>query len=177
MRGMEEKLKEVLDSLSGFRMSWENSSQHHEKVSNSRGGSNREEGSYHANYTRFTKMDFPKFSGDDPTEWLNRASQYFDFQEIGEEKRVALASFPLEREANQWWQWLKRVQRDEGIEITWGLFEREIMIRFGPTEYECFDEALSRVRQTGTLRDYQRDFERLVNRVVGWPQSVLWEPF
>ncbi|XP_022875701.1 uncharacterized protein LOC111394166 [Olea europaea var. sylvestris] len=46
------------------------------------------------------------------------------------------------------------------------------MTRFGPTEYECFDEALSRVKQTGTLRDYQCEFERLANR-VDWPQSAL----
>lgn len=68
--------------------------------SSTRAGSNRDEGSYHSNYTRFTNMDFPKFLGDDPTELLNRASQYFNFQEIGEEKKVALASFHLEREAN-----------------------------------------------------------------------------
>ncbi|KAA8538949.1 hypothetical protein F0562_025641 [Nyssa sinensis] len=47
------------------------------------------------------------------------------------------------------------------------------MTRFGPTEYKCFDEALSQVKKIGTLRDYQREFERLANRVVGWPQSTL----
>ncbi|KAA8524177.1 hypothetical protein F0562_010393 [Nyssa sinensis] len=174
MRGMEGQLKEVLDSLSGFHLSWEKSSQNYgEKGSTSRGGHNREEGFHPHNHSQFTKMDFPKFSGDDPTKWLSRASQYFEFQETVEEQKVALASFHLEGEANQWWQWLKQVQRDEGLEITWSLFEREIMTRFGPTEYECFDEALSRVKQTGTLRDYQREFERLANRVAGWPQSAL----
>lgn len=53
------------------------------------------------------------------------------------------------------------------------MFKREIIARFGPTGYECFDEALSRVKQTGTLRDYQREFEKLATRVIGWPQSAL----
>ena len=33
--------------------------------------------------------------------------------------------------------------------------------------------ALSRICQRGTLRDYQREFERLANRVDGWPQKAL----
>lgn len=117
-------------------------------------------------------MDFPKFYGEDPTEWLSRASQYFDFQETAEAQKVALASFHLEDEAYQWWQWLERIYRDEGLEITWRVFKREIMTRFGPTKYECFDEALSRVKQTGSLKDYQRKFERIANR-VDWPQAAL----
>ena len=38
---------------------------------------------------------------------------------------------------------------------------------------EDFDEALSRICQRGTLRDYQQEFERLANRVNGWPQNAL----
>lgn len=50
------------------------------------------------------------------------------------------------------------------------------MTRFGPMAYECLNETLSRVKQNGTLKDYQREFERLSNRVVGWPQitGFLW---
>lgn len=45
--------------------------------------------------------------------------------------------------------------------------------RFGPTECENFDEALSRVGQTGSLCDYQIEFERLGNRVQGWTSKAL----
>ncbi|KAH9697168.1 hypothetical protein KPL71_023506 [Citrus sinensis] len=51
--------------------------------------------------------------------------------------------------------------------------EEELWARFGLTEYEDFDEALSRVRQTGSLHDYQKEFERLGNRVHGWTQKAL----
>ncbi|RVW57854.1 hypothetical protein CK203_117249 [Vitis vinifera] len=40
-------------------------------------------------------------------------------------------------------------------------------------ECEDFDEALSKVRQIGSLRDYQKEFERLGNRVHGWSQKAL----
>ena len=86
-------------------MLWEKKSQSHRgKGSASHGGSNKNEGSYHSNSTRFIKMDFPKFSGDDPREWLSQVAQYFEFQETLEERMVTLASFHLEGEANQWWQ-------------------------------------------------------------------------
>lgn len=53
------------------------------------------------------------------------------------------------------------------------IFEKEILVRFGPTEYEDYDEALSRVKQKGTLQEYQKAFEKLANRLVGWPQKAL----
>lgn len=45
--------------------------------------------------------------------------------------------------------------------------------RFGPTECEDFDEALSKIQQKGSLREYQREFERLQNKVHGWTQKAL----
>ncbi|KAA8531390.1 hypothetical protein F0562_006114 [Nyssa sinensis] len=54
-----------------------------------------------------------------------------------------------------------------------GDFEDELWARFGPLECDDFDEALSIIRQTGSLRDYQREFERLGNRVRGWTQKAL----
>ncbi|KAE8662834.1 hypothetical protein F3Y22_tig00113124pilonHSYRG00171 [Hibiscus syriacus] len=95
------------------------------------------------------KLEFPRFSGDDPTEWLNRVDQFFEFQEIVVDQKVLLASFHLEA------------------------FEDEVRVRFGLPDYEDFDEVLSRVRQTGTLRNYQREFERVGNRVRGWTQKAL----
>jgi hypothetical protein len=47
------------------------------------------------------------------------------------------------------------------------------LARFGPTEYEDYDEALSHVKQKGSLQEYQKEFEKLANRVVGWPQKAL----
>lgn len=86
---------------------------------------------------------------------------------------MVLVSFHLEGEANQWWQWLRRSYQDEGKVVTWEVFVEELWARFGPTDCEDFDEALSCVKQTSTLRDYQKEFERLGNRVQGWTQKAL----
>lgn len=93
MQQMEVKLKEILESLFGFHMSREKTSQTHgEKGSSSRGGTMRDDGFHHFTRSCFIKTDFPIFShktdfpiflnDDHPTEWVSRASQYFDFQKI-----------------------------------------------------------------------------------------------
>ncbi|GFZ10009.1 hypothetical protein Acr_21g0006080 [Actinidia rufa] len=48
------------------------------------------------------KLYFPKFTGEDPTGWIYRAEQYFEFQGIVPAQRVQLASFHLEGIALQW---------------------------------------------------------------------------
>ena len=84
-----------------------------------------------------------------------------------------MAAYHLEGKANQWWQWLHRTLREEGQVISWEKFEEELWACFGPSGCEDFDEALSRIKQLGTLRDYQREFEKLGNKVRGWTQRTL----
>lgn len=119
------------------------------------------------------KLEFPRFEGGDPTVWHTRAEQYFEFQMTAEPQKVPVASYHLEGEANEWWQWLHRAYKEGNQIVTWDVFVGEIWARFGPTEGEDFDEALSKITQTGSLQDYQRQFERLGNRVHGWTQKAL----
>jgi hypothetical protein len=84
-----------------------------------------------------------------------------------------MAAYHLEGEANQWWQWIRRTFRDEGHMLSWDRFEEELWACFGPSECEDFDETLSRVKQQGNFHDYQREFEKLGNRVQGWTQKAL----
>ena len=44
----------------------------------------------------------------------------------------------------------------------------EIWSCFGPTDCEDFDESLYKIKQMGSLRDYQKEFERIGNKVDGW---------
>jgi hypothetical protein len=138
---------------------------------------NRNQSSGHSNGSKgssnFTKLEFPRYSGDDLNVRLNRVVQYFNYKQIPEEQKVSLAAVHLESEANQWWQWVQKLYKEVQVPITWDAFERELLIRFGPTEVKDYDEALSRIQQEGTLQDYQQEFEHLANRVVGWPQKAL----
>lgn len=48
-----------------------------------------------------------------------------------------------------------------------------LCMRFGPIEYEDFDEMLSHICQTGSWADCLAEFERLFNRMEGWTEKVL----
>lgn len=60
---------------------------------------------------------------------------------------------------------MRKAYKEEGKEVTWVDFHNELWARFGRTECEDFDEVLSRVKQTDSLRDHQKEFERLGNRL------------
>ncbi|KAJ0020779.1 hypothetical protein Pint_31593 [Pistacia integerrima] len=172
------KLSEIL--LSNQAASISNNSELHANSPNGRSRKPREESRDNAEggrqlfSSKLAKLEFPRFFGDDPTEWFTRVDQFFEYQGTLESQKVSLASFHLEGEANQWWQWLRRSYKEEGKEVmTWEIFQEELWARFGPTECEDFDKVLSKVKQVGSLRDYQKEFERLGNRVQGWTQKAL----
>ena len=163
LRHVEETLNRLSDVLLANQEPPNQGNQHHE-------GHN---GGRLVVSSKTAKLEFPRFSGDDPTEWFNRVNQFFEFQNTPDNQKVSLASYHLEGEANQWWQWIRRTFQDEGRVLSWIDFEEELWARFGPSDCEDFDEALSRIRQTGSMRDYQREFEQLGNRVKGWTQKAL----
>ncbi|KAL5803189.1 hypothetical protein ACOSQ3_031633 [Xanthoceras sorbifolium] len=127
---------------------------------------------------RFSHPNWQSWNlGDDPTEWFDRVDQFFEFQGTTTNQKVSLASFHLKGEANQWWQWLCRSYKEEGREVTWEDFLEELWACFGPTKCKDFDKALLRVKQVGSPRDYEQEFEKLGNWVQGWTQKALVGPF
>ncbi|CAL1377178.1 unnamed protein product [Linum trigynum] len=122
---------------------------------------------------KLARLEFPTFARGDPTVWFSRVEQFIEFQDVPEEQRVNLASYHLEGDANQWWQWLRRTYRTEGLRITWDTFSYELWSRFRDTAGTSFDEALWGIRQMGTLTEYLTEFESLGIRVHGWTQHAL----
>ncbi|XP_052204119.1 uncharacterized protein LOC127809399 [Diospyros lotus] len=119
------------------------------------------------------RLQFPTFNSEDPISWLSRANQFFKSQDITSQEKVDYAAYFLEGEANHWWQWLSRTYESQGKTIRWKDFEQEIRTRFGPTGYMDYDEALSKMQQTGSLRDYQKEFEKVATQVRDWPEKAL----
>eukprot|EP00261_Vitis_vinifera_P023282 XP_010655166.1 PREDICTED: uncharacterized protein LOC104880390 [Vitis vinifera] len=142
-----QRLEETIAKLSEAFLSSRGSPSHNNYQQEGSHRTNRDTGENIRPFSsKIAKLEFPRFSGDDPTEWLNRVDQFFEFQEIAADQKGS---------------------------ISWEALEDEVRACFGPPDSEDFDEALSRVRQSGTLRDYQREFERLGNRVRGWTQKAL----
>lgn len=72
-----------------------------------------------------------------------------------------------------WFQWLHHNQ----LLTTWEEFTRALELRFGPSSFENHQQALFKLQQTGTVSDYQREFERLCNRVIGLSQPAILDCF
>ena len=68
--------------------------------------------------SKLARLEFLRYYGDDPTEWLTQVEQVFEYQSTLESQKVSLASYHLKGEANQWWQWLRRAYQDEGKEVS-----------------------------------------------------------
>ncbi|PKI61487.1 hypothetical protein CRG98_018112, partial [Punica granatum] len=81
---------------------------------------------------RCGRMEFPRFSEEDPRVWLDRARQYFAAQDIDKEEHVRLATFHLEGEANQWWQWFNHVNCRK--RMSWRRFEKGLLVKRGDCE-------------------------------------------
>ncbi|CAA7051508.1 unnamed protein product [Microthlaspi erraticum] len=131
-------------------------------------------GTHHAPaLNRHVKLDLPRFDGGDPTEWLSKAKQYFAYQDIPDHQQVSLATYHLTAEANEWWQATSKTLGTDARNTAWHTFEAELWVRFGPTQAQRFHETLSKIRQTGSLGDYQREFEQLRNKVHNWSEEAL----
>ena len=87
--------------------------------------------------------------------------QFFEFQKIAEEKKVLLATYHLEGEAQLWYQILK----EEKGEVTWLTLKEGLNLRYGPTEFDDFFGDLTRLKQVGSVREYQSQFGKLLSRV------------
>ncbi|XP_028055574.1 uncharacterized protein LOC114259749 [Camellia sinensis] len=128
------------------------------------GGTNREVRSNSAPQylPKTVKLDFPCFNGiEDPTSWVCRAEQFYDFHQTPEADRVPLASFNLEDDAQLWYQLLK----EETAIISWEDFKQGLLNRYGSTQFQDFFGELTKLQQTGSVREYQAQFEKLLVRV------------
>jgi len=88
-----------------------------------------------------TKIEFPRFNGDDPSGWIHKAEQYFNMHNTFDVTKVPLASFHLEREALQWFCWYIK----DHEEPQWTDFCQLLLHRFGPSGFDEFIGALTKL--------------------------------
>uniref|UniRef100_A0A2N9HMQ3 Retrotransposon gag domain-containing protein n=1 Tax=Fagus sylvatica TaxID=28930 RepID=A0A2N9HMQ3_FAGSY len=117
---------------------------------------------------RLVKLDFPRFNGgEDPTSWICHAEQFFRFYETPLEDQVALASFHLEGVAQLWYQLLQQ----ETNNIPWNVFKFGLLARYGPTQFYDYFGELTKLQQSGTVKEYQTRFEQLLAKAGPLPST------
>ncbi|KAK3025591.1 hypothetical protein RJ639_042630 [Escallonia herrerae] len=147
-----------LDSVSNEKEHGEASHNRRQRSDANNGGGGGSSGTY---LHKMVKLDFRKFNrNEDPTSWVCRADQFFDFHQTPNEEKLPLASFNLEGDAQVWYQLIKE---DQGT-ISWPTFKEELHVGYGPTQFQDFFGNLTKLQQFGTVKEYQTQFERLLIR-------------
>ena len=122
---------------------------------------------------RGPKLDFPRFNGDEMTRCIYRVKQYFSLHNTFDFNKVPLASFHLEHEALQWFHWYIKAH----AKPKWIDFSQLLLQRFGPSAFDDFTGALTKIRQTSTVREYQTKFEKITNHTKGLPNAFYLSCF
>nr|GEY34178.1 hypothetical protein [Tanacetum cinerariifolium] len=88
-----------------------------ERLNNGEGPSQRRDNGGHngantsGTYGRLTKIEFPKFDGDDVLSWLYRVNNFFDMDNIVDEQKIRLVSMHMFGKALNWHQHFMRIPR------------------------------------------------------------------
>ena len=87
------------------------------------------------------RPDFSRFDSEDTMGWIYQAEQFFRFNQIEDSKKILLASYHIEKETLQWFQWYEMSQ---GMR-NWRKFVEALCTRFGPSLYEDYMGQLTKL--------------------------------
>ena len=110
-------------------------------------GENRNASSLAISLSCPTKLEFPRFSSENPTSCVYKANQYFKYFNTPIREKLMLASFHMEGEALIWFQ----DSEETRVFTNWESLVQALHIRFGSTTYNDQMETLTRLRQAASV--------------------------
>lgn len=103
------------------------------------------------NQYRTPKIILSSFDGTNPLDWVFQAEQYFELHQISKTQWLSYAAFYMQGPTLGWYKWLHSNKQL----TTWAAFTQALEVRFGPSSYANHQASLFKLRQTGTVMDYQ----------------------
>lgn len=108
-------------------------------------------------------MEFPKFDGEDLKSWLYKVEQFFSAEDVSVNQRLKLEALHFEELALQWHQGFLR-SRPAYPPLTWDEYVYALADRFGAEYLDPMTE-LVRLKQTGSVKDFQANFDNVLFRL------------
>lgn len=78
------------------------------------------------------KLEVPRFDGSDPSSWVFKITQFFEYHSTPDSERLTIASFYTEGPALAWFQWMMRNHQL----TSWSNILQEIETRFAHSPFE-----------------------------------------
>ncbi|KAF3789255.1 hypothetical protein EJ110_NYTH18959 [Nymphaea thermarum] len=125
----------------------------------------------HINQVRIPQVhiDFPRFNGNEPLDWIFQVEEYFTCQFIQEEEWLQTSVLHFDGEARRWYRWLKHNE----LVNDWEEFKDALLLRFGESTYVDYDIELRNLKQTSSVQEYQARFENLASMVEWTPKFLI----
>ncbi|OMP10036.1 Retrotransposon gag protein, partial [Corchorus olitorius] len=115
-------------------------------------------------FTKHSKLECPRFNGDDFIGWRSKIEQFFLADRTAEPDKIQLVMMHLEGRALQWHlHYLRNLGNLEFI--PWTQYVAAMQSRFSSTKYFDALAELVMLRQNGTVDEYYDDFEKLLNMI------------
>ncbi|XP_027171876.1 uncharacterized protein LOC113771497 [Coffea eugenioides] len=108
------------------------------------------------------RLDFPRFEGHSPKEWIRKCEKFFQLFHTPEDQQMDLVELHLEGKADLWYQNFKK---DRGV-VQWKDFGLEVCRRFSNVGEADAVEEFSKLSQSSTVLAYQEKFEELRSIVM-----------
>nr|GEY20097.1 hypothetical protein [Tanacetum cinerariifolium] len=132
------------------------------EVTTSQLGRNQSDQRQNMQFTRVTKIEFPKFGGDDVKGWMYKCEQFFKVDNVLDEQKVLLISIHLFVIALMWHKQFMRLLEIDNV--PWLVYRGAIMQRFGNSFNDPLGE-LKNCKYENSIKDYQNSFDKLLSRV------------
>lgn len=117
------------------------------------------------------KLEFPRYDGStDPLPWMSRCNYYFRHQRVVGEEKMSIVAPHLEHDPQYWFLKLDR----DRPHMDWEEFKDHCHRRFGAFGSRSKFGELVKLQQTGSVKEYHRQFEKLAARTSHLHQNKKW---
>ncbi|XP_047322943.1 uncharacterized protein LOC124926704 [Impatiens glandulifera] len=107
--------------------------------------------------TRLSKIDFPRFNGEEVDDWIYGVEMFFQIDRTSEESKMDYACAHLTGRAHCWFSSYLQ-HRLPGRAMTWNELKQLVLKEFGPSELDDPLDEWKDLKQTTTVKDFGKKY-------------------